>query len=927
MPRSILWLVLALPLSAGSPLFQGNFENARAWTVVHGIAFTDPSVERQGRKTIVLQPMGTASEAYVKSKPVKLTLGKRYEVSGYVRTENLEAHDSGRTPIVTGASLAMASMPFDVHSESIGGSQDWTRIRLRFVATRAEDAIVLKVAEGGSFKGKAWFEGVNVDEVSGDGAWPVKAAVRTYGPAYRYPQGGWIYLHIEGEPYERGYQHGTLMSKEIPQYLERCAADYDPQFKDWKEARNVANALFLRGFDREILAEMKGIADGASDAGAKWQGRRIDLIDIVTANTIVEMGELRAALPMSPTGLEGLHLQSPQYFNAKRDVPITERCSAFAATGKATRDGKMVIGHTTFWPLTLAEKTNVMLDIQPAQGHRMLMQSYAGGIESGTDWYQNDAGVVLTETTIRQSPFNPEGTPVAYRARKAIQYGGNIDQVVEHLSLKNNGLYTNEWLIGDAKTDEIAMFELGTGKTKLWRSGKNEWFGGTEGFYWGCNNAKDLGVRLEYMPDPKGAHEHVPYTPTDRDLKWVEIYEKYKGQIDEQFAFLAFRTAPLVSSAAMDAKVVTSAMAARMMVWGVFGKPNEREWVPSEWQKQAYAQNDGIYSSGYRLLTAQAPDALPGARAANATPAAPVPATKPPLERTQLWKGWILPATPADTWFSAGSAAYFQDLQANDLNQAMQAHWAAYRAARMAEPHTAISDFQMELHRGALLLDALHKGLGDDPFLRVMREYFAANTTKAVTAQSFLAAAGTTPALPLDPGGPVFLARDIRPRLGSALIVYGTVTEACANRYAAEQMQKRYLDSYESAVPILKDFEVTEADLKGRDAIFVGRPETNSSLAGFRARMGLEYEGGSFRMNGKDHALETEALVLAATNPVDPKHMALVLAGNSALETVRLASADVGRAEFAVLDSGHTAESGFRSVPASAATDRALVRR
>ena len=174
----------------------------------------------------------------------------------------------------------------------------------------------------------------------------------------------------------------------------------------------------------------------------------------------------------------------------------------------------MVIGHITWWPLTLAEQTNVMLDIKPVTGHRMLMQSYPGGIESGTDWYQNDAGVVLTETTINQSPFNINGTPVAYRARKAIQYGDNIDKVVELLSTKNNGLYTNEWLIGDAKTNEIAMFELGTYKTRLYRSSKSDWFGGTEGFYWGDNNAKDLSVRLEEKPDPNGASSYVPYVPT-----------------------------------------------------------------------------------------------------------------------------------------------------------------------------------------------------------------------------------------------------------------------------------------------------------------------------------------------------------------------------------------------------------------------------
>ena len=176
--------------------------------------------------------------------------------------------------------------------------------------------------------------------------------------------------------------------------------------------------------------------------------------------------------------------------------------------------------------LTLAEQTNVMLDIKPENGHRVLMQSYPGGIESGTDWYQNDAGVVLTETTIRQSPFNVQGTPVAYRARKAIQYGDNIDQVVEYLSNHNNGLYTNEWLIGDAKNNEIAMFELGTYKTKLWRSSKNEWFGGTEGFYWGDNNAKDLNVRLEYKPDPRDTPEYLPYVPTLRDLAWQKMYEK-----------------------------------------------------------------------------------------------------------------------------------------------------------------------------------------------------------------------------------------------------------------------------------------------------------------------------------------------------------------------------------------------------------------
>ena len=254
-----------------------------------------------------------ARDARVQSAPIALTIGKPYELSGWIRTEKLNVGDLDRSPIATGAALSMASMPYDVQSESLAGSRDWTRVHLRFIATRAQDNLLLTVAYGGTFDGKAWFSGVTLNEAPANTSldqWPAPSAITTYGPAYRYPVGGWIYLHIEGKPYERGYQHGQLMAKEIPEYMARCAADLDPKnkSKSWDLARTTASALFLRGFDREILEEMKGIADGASDAGASWEGRAIDLTDIVVANTTVELGELSEALPMTPNGLEGLRL-------------------------------------------------------------------------------------------------------------------------------------------------------------------------------------------------------------------------------------------------------------------------------------------------------------------------------------------------------------------------------------------------------------------------------------------------------------------------------------------------------------------------------------------------------------------------------------------------------------------------------------------
>jgi len=903
------------------------FDAAAKWDAVHGTATPDAQAQHAKHASMRVEPSGE-SGAYIRSAPVTLNVGKRYELSGWIRTENLQVRDLDRSPIATGASLAMASMPFDVHSESLGGTRGWTKVNLRFMATRSQDQIVLEVADGGAFSGKAWFEGVSLEEIA-QADLPQRATMKSFGPGYRYPRAGWIYVHIEGEPYDRGYQHGYLMAHEIEQYIDRCAAQLDSKSKAtaWNNGRTTANALFLRGFDQEILQEMKGIADGAAAAGAKYNGRTVDLIDIVTLNTITELGELNAAMPMTPTGLEGIGFRRPRVDPTTTDQH--DRCSAFAACGKATRDGKMVIGHVTWWPLTLAEQTNIMLDVQPTQGHRVLMQSYPGGIQSGTDWYQNDLGVVLTETTIDQTPFNMQGTPVAYRARKSIQYGDSIDKVVELLQTRNNGLYTNEWIIGDARTNEIAMIELGTHRTKLYRSSKNEWFGGTEGFYWGCNNAKDLNVRMEYVPDPKGTPQDLTFVPGPRDIKWQQMYQQHKGKIDETFGFLAFRTAPLVSASTMDAKVTTSEMAPQMMAWALFGKSNQREWVPSESQKKDYEGNDGLYSSGYRLF--QANDAVKPLLA-SAPSVEPVTATASAIKspsKDLLWKGWILPASDADVWLTAGSAEYYDVLNGDDVDNRLNQNRARYRAVALAHEQplgrvtssTKSADwYTLAEAKGALLFDALRREMGDDAFYSLMRNFFDKNTTKTVHASDFLAAAAR-PAffakwldgigLPDTPEGPAYMANMFRQRLASAIIVYGTRAEAGANRYAAEQWQKQFLDTFESAVPVKKDFEVTDEDLEDRDVLFIGRPETNSTLAAWRSLIGLDYDGGVFRVAGKEHASETEGLLWTAMNPQEHTHMVLVAAGNSPLSTVLMTRRGLGQFQYEVVKSGQSAESGF----------------
>ncbi len=176
---------------------------------------------------------------------------------------------------------------------------------------------------------------------------PDPRSVQRYGPAYRYPQAGWIVLHIEGEPYERGVQHGRLMAPEIAAQVLCLAERQSPKTpaEGWKAIRTLVNSLFVRRYDKEYQEEMKGIADGASAAGARFDGRPIDLTDVVAINAWAEIMTLNSALDAEPTGLEGLRV--PKEGSKRPVVDKPERCSAFAAVGPATADGKIVFGHVT----------------------------------------------------------------------------------------------------------------------------------------------------------------------------------------------------------------------------------------------------------------------------------------------------------------------------------------------------------------------------------------------------------------------------------------------------------------------------------------------------------------------------------------------------------------------------------------------------
>ena len=93
----------------------------------------------------------------------------------------------------------------------------------------------------------------------------------------------------------------------------------------------------------------------------------------------------------------------------------------------ATKDGRPVFGQIFMWAGYTGVHFNVIADVVPAKGHRLVYQTYPGGIHSGTDYYMNAAGILIGETTVAQTPWNIDGTPMSNRIRKAAQYASSID--------------------------------------------------------------------------------------------------------------------------------------------------------------------------------------------------------------------------------------------------------------------------------------------------------------------------------------------------------------------------------------------------------------------------------------------------------------------------------------------------------------------
>src|SRR5216684_2011804 len=233
-------------------------------------------------------------------------------------------------------------------------------------------------------------------------------------PASRFEEGGWIYVHLEGDPRAVGFQHGYLLGPEIEDGFAAVSAGMmHATLRDWEFFRKAAREMLWPKIDAEYQQELQGIVEGLRAR----TGSKLDVDDIVAFNAFEELPDYYVPwLNKQQRAANAPNLKSPG------------NCSAFVATGSWTKNGQIVMAHNNWTSYRNGERWRIVFDIAP------------------------------------------KGKAEFVRARKALQYAGSIDEYTKIMLDGNNGGYANDWLLGDRKTGEIAQLELGLKAYKLWRT-------------------------------------------------------------------------------------------------------------------------------------------------------------------------------------------------------------------------------------------------------------------------------------------------------------------------------------------------------------------------------------------------------------------------------------------------------------------------
>ena len=331
-----------------------------------------------------------------------------------------------------------------------------------------------------------------------------------------YEQKGWLYIYIEGAPFERGKAYGRQIADEFTKIqhmldfnvYESYGLKWDYLvkriFKDVNKSFNEDNTYL------EFKKEIEGIVAGVNEAGGKTTFE-----EMVAWNFYCSLPYWISTLFPAGSGVGAKEGGAP------------DKCSAFMAVGKDwTKDGGIVCAHNSFAEFIDQQYARCVVQIKPDKGHEIIYQTSPGWIWSGTDFWLSSAGIIGTETTFGGFSSFKNNTPLFLRARKAMQYSNSLDDNIKYFTDGNSGDYANAWLIGDINTKEIMRLELGLKYVDVKKS-KN-------GYFIGFNAPVD--PRIRNLECSNTGFYDTRRHQGARNVRIYELMNKYKGKLDVNIA-------------------------------------------------------------------------------------------------------------------------------------------------------------------------------------------------------------------------------------------------------------------------------------------------------------------------------------------------------------------------------------------------------
>jgi len=325
-----------------------------------------------------------------------------------------------------------------------------------------------------------------------------------------YEKNGWKYISIRGNPKDRGYAYGYLCAnefKEIQKTLHFLMVEaYGLDWNYFIEKVNEDFKEMTKQDFKEFYEEMEGITEGCNANGCKTT-----LNEIIAWNFYCSIPYWYSLRSESHSAKEG---------------GANDHCSAFIAVGDWTEDGKIVVAHNSFADFIDGQWANVILDLNPTNGNRFIMQTSPCWIWSGTDFFVTSKGIIGTETTIGGFIPYEKKYPIGYRIRKAMQYGNTLDEYVDILLHENSGDYANSWLFGDINKNEILRIELGLKYHNVERT--------TNGYFIGFNSVYDEKIR-NFEVANSGFYD-VRRHQGARYVRLNDLMDQHKGKINIDIA-------------------------------------------------------------------------------------------------------------------------------------------------------------------------------------------------------------------------------------------------------------------------------------------------------------------------------------------------------------------------------------------------------